>query len=365
MPGGRLSGVMRCSTRLTRRSIAPIQVAVGLGLIAASLVMLFVPAGAQTDDSGGSSATLTSEGWWERKPNLPNVPATGLPVAAENGNPSRVSAFGLHMSIGADEVLASLKLVLKESTEPGANFPPITEQSQGQAQTNILVVACPITSIYTPVDGGELAAAPVADCDLARGDGKRNHTNATWEFDLTSIAELWASNAIEQKGILLVERVGSPLSFQVSFQDRSTNTPLLELETEFVEEEIDDTPLTEEEFEEFVEGGTTDDTSGGGSFFEEVAASVTGSPDTPLGITDTPPTTAPSEPEPESNEPIANRVPTKGSLPIGALGLVPGVLGLALLFGVVLGPAGDPATARTREGGLSRALARRDSPPTE
>jgi hypothetical protein len=47
------------------------------------------------------------------------------------------------------------------------------------------------------------------------------------------------------------------------------------------------------------------------------------------------------------------QVPTPTAL------LVPAVLGVAVLIGVVLGPRGRPSPAIAREGGLSRALARR------
>lgn len=49
------------------------------------------------------------------------------------------------------------------------------------------------------------------------------------------------------------------------------------------------------------------------------------------------------------------------SIPGPTVLLVPLALGLALLVGLVLGPIGQPRPVWRREGGLSRALARRRS----
>ena len=45
--------------------------------------------------------------------------------------------------------------------------------------------------------------------------------------------------------------------------------------------------------------------------------------------------------------------------------LIPAAVGLAVLIGVVLGPRGRPSPVVSREGGLSRALARRPSRGTD
>lgn len=358
---GKVNAVMRAQPggfSRTARTLA------ALGFLALGVLMLLAPAGAQTDESG-AYANLSTAGWWERKPSVPNVPANAVAVAAQNGSDTKVAAFGVDMYLPEGEELVGLTLTLKESSTPGATFPPLTQQGQGQAPTQVLVVACPITSTWNAEDGGDKANAPVADCDLARGDGVRN-ADGTWTFDLTMLAELWSSETIEQNGLLLIERVAAPMSFQVSYDDLSTGTPKLELETlPALEEDSEDGEEFEEEFEEEVEGGTGSDT-GGDSFFDAIGEDVTGTPDTPFGITDTPPTTAPpAEPVDEPREPVANRRPTKGSLPVATLALVPIAAGLALLSSVVLGPAGDPATARRRDGGLSRALARRSPTPQQ
>jgi hypothetical protein len=336
-----------------------------MGIFASALFLLFVPATAQT---GASTAVFSNNGWWQKTPSAPPapVPADAVAVAAEAGNPGKVAAFGMDVHVSTDETLVGLRLVLKESATPGAHFPPPpppqapSEQPPAQVQT--VIVACPITSIYTPEDGGPIANAPVADCDVARGDGVRK-ADGTWEFDITSIAELWTSNALEQKGVLLVERVAAPVTFQVSYQDLSTGTPLLELETEPV---LDDTTDTTEDTTPAVVEDTSSGSSGGdeGNFFTAIASGGSGTADTAFGIVETPPTTTPpAVATPIDETPptqVVNRRPTKGTLPLATALLLPVALGLALVGGLVLGPAGDPATARTREGGLSRALARRE-----
>lgn len=335
-----------------------------LGLLVSGVFMLLAPAGALTG-GGASTATLSRDGWWEPKPSLSTVPANAIAVGAQGGNDTKIAAIGMDIFVADDEELVGLTLTLKEATGPGANFPPITEQSQSQPQSAVVIVACPITSIWVPEDGGDKAVnPPVADCDMARGDGVRNHAAGTWSFDLTFLAELWINDTIDQNGILLIERVGPPMSFQVSFEDLSTGSPALDLDTFPITDEPED-DFTEEEFEEFISGGT-DSGSTDDNFFSAIGSTVTGTSDTPFGITDTPPTTAPAQPEAERrNQPVANRRPTKGTLPLGTLALIPLVLGLALLSGVILGPAGDPATVRHREGGLSRALARRTPTPQQ
>ena len=76
---------------------------------------------------------------------------------------------------------------------------------------------------------------------------------------------------------------------------------------------------------------------------------------------------APAGPEPVPPAPAAPAPETGGraavdfweSVPTPTALLIPVVLGLAVLIGLVLGPGGRPTPAIAREGGLSRALARR------
>lgn len=346
------------SPRLARSA----RLSAAVGILASSVLLLFIPAGAQTSDES-SHAELNDNGWWQKNAFPPNVPADAVAVSADGGDTSRVAAFGMDVFVGPDEVLSSLKLTLKETTQPGANYPqPPPEQVAGQqpAQSQVLIGACPITSIYTPEDGGVYpGTAPVADCESARGDGVRR-ADGSWEFDITTLAELWLSNAMENKGVLLVERVAAPMSFQVAFQDLSTGTPKLDLSTDFaLEEEEPDSGTDDETFTEEI----VTPPSEGDNFFTAIADTEVSTPTTPLGIVETPPTTAaPAAPEPEpAPRVVVNRKPTKGKLPLAMLLLVPAIMGVALVGGMVLGPAGDPATARNREGGLSRALARRDA----
>lgn len=344
------------SSRLARSA----RFSVAVGILASAVLFLFVPAGAQT---GGESshAELNDNGWWQKNAFPPNVPADAVAVSADGGDTSRVAAFGMDVFVGPDEVLGSLKLTLKETTQPGANYPPPPpEQTAGQqpAQSQVVIGACPITKIYTPEDGGPYANAPVADCEVARGDGVRL-ADGSWEFDLTTLAELWLSNAMENKGVLLIERVAAPMSFQVAFQDITTGTPQLDLSTDFALDEETDNGTDDETFTEDV----VTPPSGGDNFFSAIADTDVSTPTTPLGIVETPPTTAaPAAPEPApAPRVVVNRKPTKGTLPLAMLLLVPAIMGVALVGGMVLGPEGDPATARNREGGLSRALARRDA----
>ena len=321
---------------------------VAAGAVVGALGFALLPAEGQTDDSG-TTATISKDGWWRPASPLPStVPATAIAVSAQGGNDDKVAALGIDFHLSTEETLDSLKLTLVEDTTPGATYPPPDAPREAQAA----ISACPITGIWVSEKGGDIAKKPAADCTTARGDGTRN-ADATWTFDLTSIAELWSSNAIEQNGILLVKRVAAPITFQISFKDLSTGTMRLQASTTFIESE---TTTTEDTF--FTEDTTVTEDTSGGNFFTDIAESAEGSNTTPLGIVDTTTTTTAVR-EPSGNVPISNRTPTKGSLPAATLLLFPLALGLALVGGLVLGPAGDPAMSRRREGGLSRALDRR------
>jgi hypothetical protein len=342
-----MRGIRPGSTRL-RVHIGRLLVAAGA--VVGALGFALLPAGGQTDDSG-TTATISKDGWWRPASPLPStVPAAAIAVSAQGGNDDKVAAIGIDFHLSTEESLDSLKLTLVEDTTPGATYPPPDAPAQAQAQ----ISACPITGIWVPEKAGDIAKKPAADCTTARADGVRN-PDATWVFDLTSVAELWSSNAIEQNGVLLVKRVAAPVTFQISFKDLSTGTMRLQASTTFIESE---TTTTEDTI--FTEDTTfTEDTSGDENFFTEIAESAEGSNTTPLGIVETTTTTTAAAREPSSNVPISNRNPTKGSLPAATFLLFPLALGLALVGGLVLGPAGDPAMSRRREGGLSRALDRR------
>lgn len=338
-----------------RLGIFRLRVLLGRSLVAAGAVVgvlgvALLPAAGQTDS--GTTATITKDGWWRPASPLPStVPANAIAVSANAGAEDKVAALGIDFHLSTEEMLDRLTLTLTEDTTPGATYPPPQAPSEaGPAQP--AVSACPITGIWVAEHAGDIGKKPTADCTIARSDGERN-ADGTWTFNLTSIAELWASNAIEQNGILLLERVNQPTSFQISYKDLSTGTPRLSAETTFIESETTTTEDT------FFEEETTETTSG--NFFTDINESAEGTNDTPFGIVETTTTTAaPTTTIPQgSNEPVVNRKPTKGELPLGTLLLFPLALGLALVGGLVLGPAGDPATTRRREGGLSRALERR------
>jgi hypothetical protein len=343
--------------RLRPRTIALIQIAVGLVTFGAGVAIVGLPATAQT---GGTTATFSKQGWWRAPSPLPSsVPATAIAVGAQGGNSNAEGALGLDFHLATDEGLESATLTLTEDATPGATYPPANTPAPPEGQPNpnaVAIGACPITTIWAPEQAGAFTNKPTADCEIARGDGVRK-ADGTWTFDITSLAELWDSGVIEQNGILFVERVAAPATFQISFQGLTgTKPPQLEIATTFIES----TTTTTETTEPFVE-----DTSGGGSdtnFFTQINDSAIGTTDTPLGIVDTPttspPTAAAASPAATDGR-IVNRRPTKGTLPLGLLLLVPLSLGLALMSGMVLGPAGDPATSRRREGGLSRALNQR------
>lgn len=179
-------------------------------------------AGAASDASGRVSAE--SQGWWNVAAAAVAVPATPLgglapvptapapdvpdgvlPVSMRLGQAERVAAIGMRLDAPTGTEVKRLVLVLKESTAS------LAQQGSGAG-----VRACPVKDFFVPESNGQAANAPVEDCDLAHADGVRG-ADGSWTFDLTSIAQAWASGTVSANGVRFDPIGTAPATFQVGF----------------------------------------------------------------------------------------------------------------------------------------------------
>ena len=333
---------------LSRRAavaVAVLAVVVPIGLAASS------PA-----QESGSQAILSQDGWWNRvqgpqedEPDSPirdvlsplppppnTVPDSGIAVGASGGDPDKVAAIGIVLEAPADAFVDRLVLTLGETEENGSNI------NEGQA----IVLACPITVYWAGTSNGDWQNRPECD-DSQAVQGER--ADGIWTFDLTLMGQGWVGGTLVQLGVLLVEGVEAPQSFQVSYKNIDTGTVSLDFAT--------------------TGGGIS-----GSSIFEPepTAAPVAPAPSNDVGRAPTPtrsspppaatspPPTAPAAP---AGTPASQPAPPRfldaniwGNLPVGTLLWGPLVLALAAGLAFVLGPQGRPDASNRRVGSVSRVL---------
>jgi hypothetical protein len=365
--------------------------------VLALAVLFLVSAAAAPAQAAESRGAATHDGWWNRLqgpqegepagnpirpvvpalPKPPNVPADAISVGATAGQADKVAAVGIDLVLADGATLDRLVLRLKESEASGANV--------GAEAAKVL--ACPATSPWGPGQNANWQDRPLADCSLGSAEGARGE-DGVWTFDLAAIGRLWADPfaPLPAHGVVLsVDPAGSQSPVQVSW---------LNLETGKIGVELAATPPT---------GGTTDggpysadpaavvpaetalatapDTSADSRAFPAAGAGATGSPDYSIGTgtgadaampaaSDTsaigttpeapPEATLNAAPGPSGALQSRRAVDFWERVPAPTALLIPVALGLAFLISVTLGPAGRPSPVFRREGGLSRALARRN-----
>jgi hypothetical protein len=284
-----------------------------------------------------NSATVAKEAWWsEYNAGLPvagptTVPADALGVGNNVAGPDKIAAIGMTLGAPLGSTVQTLRLYLKESTEPGANLGAETAA----------VVACPITGTWEPVLNGKWDDRAEYDCALAKIEGKRSD-EGIWSFNLAPVGSQWLSAdlPLDQEGIaLLVEQSATPV--QVSY--RSIRTGDFRLDFAAVAPESTE---------------TVEPTSVGELDVPEAPA--------PASTSVTPPT---QKTEPETavllTQPAQSRRENigkpnlVGNMPWGVWLLVPIGLGTAAAVSYALGPGMRRGRVRHRAGPVSRALSRR------
>lgn len=337
-------------------------VAAATAAVAAVLLM-----GVATADPGdGISATGASVdkvGWWNAQnsttstpaatvtvPPPPGVPKGTLAVSAANGEPNKITAIGILPDAATGDTITAFTLAIKEATQ--------ADQAANINSAAAKIVACPITAFWVGGENGTWDAKPTYDCTLAKAPGTRR-ADGTWEFDLLAIGQAWVdpSGTIAADGIVLVEEVDSPDSFQTVFATSGAGAVVVNLEYQAASG-IDDGSS----------GGPTSPSDGGSGSFDSGAGSFDvpafGSSDIPIGGLTTPTSASAvgggAPPTSAAPRTIASTSPNVlGNMPGGVLLVGPAFLVLLALLAYSLGPAGEPAAA-TRQRGVSRALATRE-----
>ncbi len=132
--------------------------------VSVALALALPPASA----AAAQPAPVAVEGWWQTSvaglpgPTNPLVPAGGLDVGQGLLGPTAVSALRVPAAAG-DSVLVTLALA-GTATSP-----------------TVAVRACPTTTPWTPVAGGDLTAAPTVDCTTSVVGTVIDGT-VTWSF---------------------------------------------------------------------------------------------------------------------------------------------------------------------------------------
>jgi hypothetical protein len=349
-----------------RRLRSPIGRIVVATLTATVAALLFVGR-AQAEAGDGIRATganVDKVGWWHSKnvatstpaanvtvPPPPGVPAGTLAVGAQNGEPDRLTAIGIVPDATAGDTVTSFTLTIKEAGPPATGF-------NGTAAK---IVACPITSFWVGGENGTWDTRPAYDCTLASAAGTRAD-DGTWTFDLLAIGQTWLDPAgtVAPDGIVLVEDVASPDSFQTVFATSGDGALVVDLQYQPAATG-DGTSGDGGSLDGGTSDGSFDSGSGSGSF--DVPSF--GSGDIPVGGLPAPgvvtpePGATPQADGPATARPIAHQSPNVlGNLPGGVAVLVPAFILLLGLLSYSLGPAGEPV-AVTRQRGVSRALAAR------
>jgi hypothetical protein len=366
-------------------------VAVGLLVLATTPVSPALAA-----DSRGAAS---QDGWWNRlqgpadgepepnplrplippAPRPPTVPPDAIAVGGGAGQVDKVAAVGIDLALADGATVDGLTLRLTESTAGGANV------RADQAK----VLACPATVPWGPAQNGAWLDRPASDCSLGSAEGVRA-ADGTWTFDLTALGRLWGdpNAALTPNGVVLaVDPAASPSPVQVSWlnfdsgkvavelaatpgaplpQDGSTGPAPLAAESPavfasavpYLDSVADARAFPAEG------GGIAPDPLAYASGRPTFAAKTAGPDTTDSGAPSGPPAESGTEPQTTPAAPPAQlrarpAVDFWESVPAPTVLLIPVAVGLAVILGLVLGPLGRPSPVFARQGGLSRALARR------
>lgn len=321
-------------------------------LLIASIACFTFVGGAAALGAGG---TATGGWYWadqvtpppgtvQQKLPSPDVPAGDLAVSARNGDSNKETY--LHLAddlIQPGDKVTSLVLTLKRDSAAG-----------NVNDTNALIVAVPVTDFW--VDGAQGDPYGVKPPRGTTPAIVGKESSGTWTFDITPIAQQWASGTLQNNGIALAPKDGSGASFEVVWSPKPTVA-------------ADVTPASGSASNDAASTGPSSsagsDTSGSGSSASVSPSLGTGSSDlSPAGgSTGSVTPSAPVAPAPTTTAPAAVGLRRARSSHPGrgipatfflAVILVAGLLAAAMMS---LGPLGEPAAAR--KGSVLRRLERR------
>ncbi len=363
-------------------------------LAAAMLVLVGAPVWSAAALEGGDTgaAAATQDGWWNRLqgpqesepagnpirplvprlPAPPTVPADAIAVGAVLGQPDKVAAVGIEVALPPGGALDGLTLRLKEAPGNAANL------NANMAK----VLACPVTAPWGPDKNANWMDRPPGDCELAKAEGVRAGDGA-WTFDLTPMGTLWSDPfaPLPQNGVVLsVDPAGSPGPVQVSWLDFDSGNVVVELLASVIPGGLGAEPSAPVDTvapAPEIPYATPPEAFGPSTTFSDPLAYAGGATSfgfgSPRATVDVPAPDTSAEEQATlvashrgeaADDKVLRVQPAVGfweDVPTPTALLLPLALGLAVLIGFVLGPAGRPLPVWPRAGGLSRALARRDA----
>lgn len=375
----------------------PLRAVVGAFAFGLSLLVSTPVVPASAAESRGAA---TQDGWWNRLqgpaegepegnpvrplvpaiPKSPTVPADAIAAGVTAGQIDKVAAVGLDVTLAEGATLGGLTLRLKESPAGGANL--VADKAR--------VVACPATAPWGSSQNAAWQDRPAADCGLGSAEGVRA-ADGIWTFDLSALGRLWADPyaPLPPNGVVLaLDPTASPSGAQVSWVNFESGGIAVDLVATPGAPAPGAAAAATAPAAVTAPAPAPTSTPAAGTAADVAAFPVTGGSSfvdpfayqpSPLEFPTVPSAgadlsqagTAPDSPAeitlaaPASNpRPVEQARPTVGfweRVPAPTALLVPVAVGLAVLIGVILGPGGRPAPALRREGGLSRALARRSS----
>ncbi|MBW3615986.1 MAG: hypothetical protein KY439_11880 [Actinobacteria bacterium] len=337
------------------RALATVAAGITMSLAVVLVAPAADPAAAQTN-----SVAADRDGWWNRakggnlpltSPTVPfPVPPNGLAVAASNGEPEKAAAVGIRLDVDP-KAFRRLILNLKESAANGS-----TVGVQVAA-----IKACAIQADWAPAKDAPWPPPPAATDGCVNGT---RSADGVWSFDISPIAVRWLEGGLAQNGVLLVENASSPASFQVSWGDRTTGGVSFGLDVAADEEEAPPEAAPEEPAPTAAGGQQSFASPGPAAVRSTTPSSDFSAQEAFTSPEPVEPATAPA-PVLASPARPAPTIPVKpisvgDNIPAAAVILGPLALVLGALAAYSLGPAGNPSALTVRrEGGVSRALARR------
>jgi hypothetical protein len=369
-----------------------------LRAVASALVIglfFLVSAPAPPASAGETRAAATQDGWWNRLqgpadsepdgnpvrplvpalPKPPNVPADAIAVGATGGQVDKVAAVGVDVSMADGDTLDGLVLHLKEAEGNGANL--------GADRAKVL--ACPATTPWGAAQNANWRDRPVADCSLGSSEGARAG-DGTWTFDLAALGRQWADpgGALANNGVVLSVDPASSPNAQISWLDVDSGQVTVELTAtpaaagagSDAGPPVPDAGLPAAPGPPAADAPPTPSIASGADgagrsgatgpvdyTFGSGPSAAAGGEITASEAPPEPPGQVALDTAPGSSGPALHARPAVDfweHVPPPTALLVPVVLALAVLIGIALGPAGRPSPVFRREGGLSRALARRN-----
>lgn len=144
----------------------------------------------------------------------PQAPTT-LPVAAQAGEPNKISALLFDLVSRGVEPGSSVSSFVFSIVEGGVD---VSDRSQPDVQPPFntqgkAIQACPIVGVWAGGEGAELwEQAPAYDeSSCVTGERKVEGGTGRWSFDLSTLAAAWGEDPLANNGLMLVPVIeGNP-----------------------------------------------------------------------------------------------------------------------------------------------------------